>query len=448
MGHLVVVVGAGPAGIAATEALVEGGCRVALINRDLKYGGLAEYGIYPDKVKLKEGLKRSYRKTLSHPAVSYFGNVKVGRTGAITLPELRSLAHAVVLTAGAQGSRTPGLEGEDARGVYPAKDLVYHYNRLPLYTGRAFHLGRRMIIIGMGDVMVDIAHYLLGERGAEEVTVLARRGPAERKWGRREVEDIAPWVDGAALDREMERIAPRLLAAGQDAPALRSEVMTELNGHGSPHSSAAGRLRFRFLTRPARILTGAGGGVRALEVEDTRLYNSSGELVAIPLGTRELLDCDGIIYAMGERVDPDLGLPVRGDGFATDPDPAAGNGGAYRAYDPVRGRPIEGLFLAGWCRRPSEGRVGPAKKDGQRAAECALDYIARTGVAATAAAGEERLPEIERRLRSRVPSLVTWAEVKAIEEAEKAQAQRLGLTAFRYPSQEEMLAAIRLNAVG
>jgi NADPH-dependent glutamate synthase beta subunit-like oxidoreductase len=51
--HLVAVIGAGPAGIYGTRKLAEAGHRVLLINRDIKPGGLAEYGIFLDKEKMK-----------------------------------------------------------------------------------------------------------------------------------------------------------------------------------------------------------------------------------------------------------------------------------------------------------------------------------------------------------------------------------------------------------
>lgn len=55
----VAVVGAGPAGLFAAKELADHGVHVALLNRDIKPGGLAEYGIYPDKYKMKSGLRRS-----------------------------------------------------------------------------------------------------------------------------------------------------------------------------------------------------------------------------------------------------------------------------------------------------------------------------------------------------------------------------------------------------
>jgi len=43
----IAVIGAGPAGLFAARELARAGNLVSLFNRDIKPGGLAEYGIYP-----------------------------------------------------------------------------------------------------------------------------------------------------------------------------------------------------------------------------------------------------------------------------------------------------------------------------------------------------------------------------------------------------------------
>ena len=63
--YMVAIVGAGPAGLFAARKLAEGGARVVLFNRDIKPGGLAEYGIYPDKLKMKQGLRAQFQQILA-----------------------------------------------------------------------------------------------------------------------------------------------------------------------------------------------------------------------------------------------------------------------------------------------------------------------------------------------------------------------------------------------
>ena len=165
-GHLVLVIGAGPAGIYGARKLIEAGHEVVLVNRDIKPGGLVEYGIYFNKHKLKEGVRKQFRSILAEPRVHYRGHVKIGTGADLTLEELREILQpaAVVVCVGAQGTKALGIPGDDAAGVYHAKDLVYHYNGLPEFSRRDFRIGRRVAIIGVGNVMVDIAHWLVHEK--------------------------------------------------------------------------------------------------------------------------------------------------------------------------------------------------------------------------------------------------------------------------------------------
>ena len=128
----VAIIGAGPAGLFAARGLAKAGVQVALINRDIKPGGLAEYGIYPNKHKMKEGLRRQFRKVLEDPLIRYFGNLSIGLDDDLTLKDLQALGFdAILVSVGAQGTKWLGLPGEDLEGVYHAKDIVYHYNQLP-----------------------------------------------------------------------------------------------------------------------------------------------------------------------------------------------------------------------------------------------------------------------------------------------------------------------------
>ena len=125
--HLVAVVGAGPGGIYGARKLTEAGHRVVLINRDIKPGGLAEYGIFVDKEKMKTGLRKQFKRILADPKVFYLGHVMVGQNQPLSLKDLQDMGFgAVVVTAGAQGTKKLGIEGEEAVGVYHAKDVVYH----------------------------------------------------------------------------------------------------------------------------------------------------------------------------------------------------------------------------------------------------------------------------------------------------------------------------------
>ena len=114
--HLVAVIGAGPAGLFGARELANQGAHVVLLNRDIKPGGLAEYGIYPSKHTMKAGLRKQFRQVLEHPNIDYYGNITIGTGGDLNLDDLWTLGfQAVLVTAGAQGAKWLGLPGEDPR---------------------------------------------------------------------------------------------------------------------------------------------------------------------------------------------------------------------------------------------------------------------------------------------------------------------------------------------
>ena len=115
----VFVVGAGPAGLFAAQKIARAGHPVIIFNRDIKPGGLAEYGIYLAKEKMKGGLRKQFAKILDLPNVGYFGHIPIGQGYSLSIDELRELnPAAMVFAVGAQGTKKLGLPGEDAKGVY------------------------------------------------------------------------------------------------------------------------------------------------------------------------------------------------------------------------------------------------------------------------------------------------------------------------------------------
>ncbi|MBT7370183.1 MAG: FAD-dependent oxidoreductase, partial [Gammaproteobacteria bacterium] len=197
----VAVVGAGPAGIYAAKKLASFGAQVVIFNRDIKPGGLAEYGIFHSKYRMKQGLRKQFHKILSDENIRYYGNVHIGEDGDLSLDDLRQLGfRSIMVTVGAQGTKWLGLPGENLKGVFHAKDLVYHYNQLPPFSQRNYNIGKRAALIGVGNVMVDIAHWLIDDIKVDEVISVARRGPAEVKFTKKEMQNVANNLDLPALD--------------------------------------------------------------------------------------------------------------------------------------------------------------------------------------------------------------------------------------------------------
>lgn len=441
--NAVAVIGAGPAGLYAARELASRGVLVALLNRDIKPGGLAEYGIYYDKHKMKEGLRKQFRQILSHNLIHYFGNITVGARSDLTLADLHKMGfEAVLATVGAQGTKWLGLPGEDLRGVYHAKDIVYHYNQLPPFSQQQFAIGKRAALIGVGNVMMDVAHWLVRDLGIEEVVAVARRGPAEVKFTKKEMEAVGANLDVSALETELQRVAPVTAAVGQEVSKAREYILA--GAQKALPATTPTRLRFEFLASPRRIIGDDDGRVAALEVEDTTLVlKDDGDTRAKGLGTTRRLDVDTVIFCIGDKVDEGFGLPVEWNEYVKHPQPQFPvEGNSYEVYDPNSGASIPGVFVAGWARKASDGLVGTARKDGENGAQAVLAYLAgqTPGEAALA------LDQLKARCLALPHPVVEKAGWQRLEQIESSEARKRGVELFKFDSNEEMLAALGLLA--
>jgi len=441
---IVAVVGAGPAGLFAARQLASRGVQVVLFNRDVKPGGLAEYGIYYDKYKMKAGLRKQFQRILQEPGLHYRGNIVIGEGGDLSLDDLWSLGfHAILVTAGAQGTKWLGLPGEDLAGVYHAKDLVYHYNKLPPYSEQEYQIGRRVALVGVGNVMMDIAHWVIHDLKVDEVVGIARRGPAEVKFTKKEMNYVGAYLDMAAFEAEMARVSPVMEAVGQDPEAAKQFILSGTSKAMPPVCDSS--LRFMFLASPVKILGDANSKVCGLEVEHTTLTGEADRTKARGLGTTEILDVDTVVFCIGDKVDEKFGLPVRWNAYVKNPVPTYPVAGlSYEAYDAQSERPIPGVFVAGWSREASSGLVGVARKDGENGAQAVLLYLQQKD---SGDDPKDVLSGLQKRLSGLMKPVITYAELEVITEAEEAERDRHGLEEFKFKSNTEMYEVIGATVV-
>lgn len=426
----VAVIGAGPAGIFGARELANNNVRVTLLNRDIKAGGLAEYGIYLEKHTMKEGLRKQFRQALDLPNLDYYGNVVVSEKGDFTLDQIRALGFdAVLVSAGAQGTKSLGLPGEELEGVYHAKDVVYHYNKLPPFSQRKFRFGKRCAIIGAGNVMVDIARFLINHQKAEEVTAVVRRGPAEVNFTKDEMKHLITYLDLAEFENEMKRVLPVLEAIKQDPEIGRHKVLDAL-AKADPKTENA-KFHFDFLASPTGMI-GENGKLVKLEVEDNILTERDGKTSAKGTGVKRTIEVDTVIFAIGDQVDANFGLPVEWGEFVKNKEPKFPvDGISYES-------PIEGVFVGGWSRKASEGLVGYARKDGTNAAKAVLQYLQ------TKTSAKLSPESVAQKIKAISKPVITKEDLKRLEAVEAEEAKKRGLEEFKFASNDEMLQAMGL----
>jgi ferredoxin/flavodoxin---NADP+ reductase len=441
--HVIIVAGAGPAGMAVASSLAKAGHEVIILNRDIKFGGLAEYGIFPSKLKLRGGLKKQYWELLERPNVHYFGNVSIGNGKDLTVEEIRNLgASAVVFSIGAQGTKAIGVEGDSAQGVFHAKDVVYHFNRLPGFGDRPFDMGKHVAVIGAGDVMVDIAHWLVRYKKVERVTAIVRRGPAERKYNPKEIRAVCANMDVDGIAKEVARIKDRLAAVGQKADEVLKTLTDEFTKCEQTVSET--KMSFKFLASPKRILVDGNNRVRGLEMEDNKLDPKGEDTVAVGLKQYYEFPCDAVIFAVGDKVDETVGLPYKSGMFVTNPNKTGNDpdDALFQAYDETTGKIVDGVFLAGWARKASEGLVGIAKRDGDWCAEIVNRHLA-TKTSGSHSSATVILDKLASILKARKSHPVDVRGLRVLESREKShQGATDCIGEFKYSSNQDMIGLI------
>ena len=436
----VAVVGSGPAGFYAAAALLASDldAEVDLIERLPTPWGLVRLGVAPDHPKIK-AVSRAFEKTAQLPGFRFFGNVEVGRD--VAHEELAGLYDAVVYAVGAQTDRRMGIPGEDLPGSFAATELVAWYNGHPDFQELSFDLsGERAVVIGNGNVALDVARMLALTReeleatdttdaaieafagsGIREILVVGRRGPVQAAWTPVEVGELGE-LEGADVivdpaELELDPASEAELEAA--APTVRRSV-DHLRDYASREPSGKPRsIRLRFLASPVAIL--GDGRVEAIELVRNELVGGR----AVPTGESETLGCGVVFRSVGYR-----GVGVPGVAF----DESIGT------IPNVGGRVEPGLYATGWIKRGPSGVIGTNKKDATETVELLLED-ARAGLLPPRGEGT-----LEALLEERGVAAVLYAGWEAIDLAERYAGEPRGRPRVKLRTWDELLEAARLDA--
>jgi ferredoxin--NADP+ reductase len=204
---------------------------------------------------------------------------------------------------------------------------------------------------------------------------------------------------------------------------------------------------FRFLASPKRILVDAHNRVRALEMEDNRLDPKGEDTVAVGLKQYYEFPCDSVVFAVGDKVDETVGLPYKNSMFITNPNKTGNDpdDSLFQAYDETVGKIMDGVFLAGWARKASEGLVGVAKRDGDWCAEVVERYLATKSSGGNVRAVLDQLHSL---LKKRQSCPVDVSGLRALEVAERSFTEKADcIGEFKFTVNQDMLACIEQRRV-
>jgi len=338
----VAVIGAGPAGLYVAQQLRRAlpDAALSVLDRMPVPFGLVRYGVATDHQSTK-GVTAQFERLFERERVRFFGNIEVGRH--VALDELRDLFDAVVVATGLSSDRQLGIVGEDGPNVFRAGAVTRWFNSHPCEREACPSFGPNVVVVGNGNVALDIARLLArgsGEFGGTDIDpgrldALARSGPRTIDVvGRRQSHEAR--FDPALLTEFGRLGAARVEVLGlADAPGTDRMSAALRAVHGSGPEDALHTVRFRFGLTPVAIEAGA-------------------ITFASAASAAQRLPASSVVTAAG---------------FAWD---VAGDVGE-RA---IRAEP--GLYRAGWHRSGGRGTIADARAEGRAVAqEVAADFAAR-----------------------------------------------------------------------
>ena len=419
----VAIVGAGPAGYFAAQALQnlqsdELQFSIDMIERLPTPWGLVRSGVAPDHPKIKT-VSKVFEKIAVEPGFRLFANVELGSD--LTIEQLKEKYDAVIIATGSAVGKKLGIPGEDLPGSMSAATFVPWYNSHPDFKDHAIDLSSdTAVVIGAGNVAMDVARILALEpseldptdtadhaidsfkaSAVRNVVISARRGPEHAAFTSPELRDL-PKLEHTNVMMSKSDISDAISRAGAEpAKDVKSNLDAMLLIAEKEATNHERTITFQFLATPIEI-KGAG------RVE---------EVVFQKTGSDEIfrIKCGLVITAIGYEATALAGVPYeKGKVVNTD------------------GRVHENVYVVGWAKRGPSGVIGTNKSDAADVMKLLVDDLTTPK-----SAGD--ITDVITHNR-----VVTQAHWQVINEAEVAAGEPLGKPRRKAVDREELLRLGRL----
>jgi len=352
--YKVAIVGAGPAGYFAAQALQN------LQNEELQFSidmierlptpwGLVRSGVAPDHPKIKT-VSKAFEKVANEPNFRLFGNVELGSD--LTIEQLRERYDAVVIATGSALGKTLGIPGEDLPGSMSAATFVPWYNAHPDFKDEAIDLScDTAVVIGAGNVAMDVARILALEpseldptdtadhaieifkkSSIRTVVISARRGAEDAAFTSPELREL-PKLEHTNVEISKQDIEDALARVGteieKDTKSNLDAMLLIAEREATNHERT---MKFQFLATPVEI---KGNG----RVEEVVFKKTGGDETFS-------IKCGLVVTAIGYQAAPLEGIPYE-------------NGKVVN----VDGRVAPETYVVGWAKRGPSGVIGTNKSD-------------------------------------------------------------------------------------
>ena len=412
----VAIVGAGPAGYFAAQALhnlqnEDRTFAIDMIERLPTPWGFVRSGFAPDHPKIKT-VSKVFEKIAADPNFRLFANVEIGSD--ITVAQLQEKYDAVVIATGSSLGKQLGIPGENLPGSMSAADFVPWYNAHPDFADVQVPLAcDTAVVIGAGNVAMDVARMLalepseldstdtadhaitaLKTSAIRDVYISARRGPEHAAFTSPELREL-PKLEHTNVIINKADIDAAIVRAG-DAPEkdVKSNLDAMLLIADSQKSEHERTMHFLFQHTPIEIL-----GTDCVE----------GIVYSTPKGD-VTIKCGLVVTAIGYQAEGINGVPYE-------------NGKVVNS----EGRVNENLYVVGWAKRGPSGVIGTNKSDAAAVVELLVSDLK-----APKAAGDIS----ELLTNQAVIDQIAWQKIN---EAEVAAGEPLGKPRRKSIKREEFL---------
>ena len=363
--YSIAIVGAGPAGYFAAQALQnlqtdQLKFKIDMIEKLPTPWGLVRSGVAPDHPKIKT-VSKVFEKIATTEGFQLLCNVELGKD--ISTEELTALYDAVIIATGSSNGRKLNIPGENLRGSLSAADFVPWYNAHPDYVNVDVPLDTdTAVVIGAGNVAMDVARMLALEPRELDTTdtalhaldalhnskirtvhIFGRRGPEHAAFTSPELREL-PKLEHTNVvidENEIKDAINRAESAGEIPKDVKSNLDAMMAIAINPSANHERTLNFHFLASPIEIK--GGGKVEEVvfavnKVQDGKVIQTE-ETFTVKAGL--------IVSAIGYESEPVEGIPYS-------------NGKVENVEGRVRGTNI---YVVGWAKRGPSGVIGTNKSD-------------------------------------------------------------------------------------
>lgn len=450
----VAVIGSGPAGVYASDALMKSSTdvEVDLFEKMPAPFGLIRYGVAPDHPRIK-GIIMALHRVMEKPELRLFSNVEFGKD--ITLDELKEHYDAVIFATGAVGDRALPTPGADLPEHFGAGEFVGFYDGNPLFE-RTWDLSAESVaVVGVGNVALDVSRILaktgeelhvteipdnvyevLKTNKAKEVHVFGRRGPAQAKFTPLELKelDYSPNVEVVVDPRDIDYDSSSEIMRRESK--ITDQVCTILENYAIREpKNAPHKLYIHFFESPVEILSekGADGEQHVTGLRTQRMeYDGAGGLR--PTGETTDWKVGAVYSAVGYRSDALPGIP-----FDNVKNVISNVGGRVIESDNTEDEAAEaitGLYTTGWVRRGPVGLIGNTKGD---ANEAVANLLADAAEGKKFKPSKPELSAVNELLESKGINYLDWEGWRKLDAAERAAGEAEGRERKKYVEWDEMV---------